>query len=100
MVAKPDTVYNHRPWESNEERLTTDALNAATQPAAMVRQIRPYLPQTELLPARFGYRPYEDRQTSIEDIMRLDVLYPAGRLDYSGRVSGYQGTSFPALTVF
>ncbi|WP_019629622.1 hypothetical protein [Actinomadura atramentaria] len=90
----PDTVYAPKPWASNEERLVDDALATWTLPAQMLRDIRPLYPQ-KLFRPRFGY---ENRALGIDDIARVDELYQ--RVDFSGRRSGYQGTSFPALGIF
>lgn len=46
-------------------------------------------------PNRFGYR---TEALGIGDVARLDDLYE--RVDFSGRKSGYQGTSYPSLNQF
>lgn len=98
MMHDAETVYDRRrPWESNEERLTSVSLAYASIPADEIRRIRPVVPQTVERP-RFGYAPYSDRQTKITDIPMLDQIYAQN--DFSGRVSGYSGTSFPSLGTF
>lgn len=94
-----DTVYDRtKPWQSNEERLTGQALAAvATLDAAQIQSIRPPIPRIGFLPPRFGYW---QEALGIRDIVRLDQIYPGARVDYSGSQSGYQGTSFPSLNQF
>lgn len=105
-MLRPNTVYDTtKPWTSNEERLTTQALAVATIPGedispvpndAIARNVRPPLPRTELFPPKFGYRV---DALGIADIVKLDTVFPGARVDFSGSVSGYQGTSTPALNV-
>jgi hypothetical protein len=86
-----------RPWASNEERLTTEALSAAVIPGAVLQaRVAPPLPRVVAFRPRFGY---EQRALGIADIVNLDVLFPGARVDYSGSRSGYSGSSFPALGV-
>jgi hypothetical protein len=85
-----------KPWASNAERLVDLALASADLTYEQIESIRPPLPQVQLFPPRFGYRPYVD-QFRIEDVVDLDLLYPGSRVDFSGSTSGYQGSSFPAL---
>lgn len=94
-----DGVYDHsRPWQSNEERLTGDALAAAAGMATeAIRAIRPPIPRIGLLPNRFGMR---KGYLGIRDIVKVDLIYPGARVDYSGSQSGYQGSSFPSLAQF
>lgn len=97
MVMSPDTVYDRtKPWQSNEERLAGQALATASVPAQQIRQIRPPVP-VELFPPKYGYR---RAAFGIDDVVRVGELYPQARTDFSGRVSGYQGTSFPALNTW
>lgn len=86
-----------RPWASNEERLTTEALASATIPGAVLQaQVAPPLPRVVAFRPRFGY---ERDALRIDDIVNLDVIFPGARVDYSGSRSGYSGSSFPALGV-
>jgi hypothetical protein len=81
----------NRPFASNEERLTSRALEAATVPGAELQEmVRPPLPQVQLFPPRFGYR---TRELSISDIISdIDaVTFPAQ--NYSGGPNDYSGTS-------
>lgn len=101
MQTQADTVYNHnRPWQSNEERLTSDSLAYADVPAEQIRAIRPPVPQT-LFRQPYGYAEYAQRQLRITDIGLVADMYP--QVDYTGRVSGYSGSlrnGFPALNTF
>ena len=81
-----DGVYNHRPWtapveaayppqqyigpfQSNAERLTSQALAAWSMSGAEIQEyVRPPLPQIKLFPNRFGYT--ED-EIGIEDLINL-----------------------------
>ena len=93
----PKWSYNG-PFASNMERLTTQALMAATMPASQLQEmVRPPLPQVQLFPPRFGY---EDRnlQPSIDDVVSLDRYYIEPRVSwYSGSPAGYSGSSRDSL---
>lgn len=101
MYRNADTVYDRsRPWETDMERQTDAVLRQADTPAAEIRQLRPPVPQMLFRPT-IGYPTYEARQAGITQIIDVDRYYPA--LDFSGRVSGYQGSlrsGFPALNTF
>ena len=88
----PKWSYNG-PWASNMERLTQQALMAATMPGATLQQVvRPTLPQIRLFPSRlgFGYR----TQPTIEDVVSVDRVYTEPRVSwYSGSPAGYSGSS-------
>lgn len=93
MQAPPVRV--SAPRATYEATVTGEALSAAMgEPAESVRLRRPPLP-LDLFPPRFGYSTDELR---IEDVVRLDDIYE--RRDFSGRKSGYEGTSTPANTFF
>jgi hypothetical protein len=102
-----DTNYSPRPWMQNvpvqikrpnpsyQDTITGQALEAAMgAPADLIRGIRPPIP-VELFPERFGYR---DEAIGIQDVVQVDDLYQ--RRDFSGRQSGYQGSSYPSLNQF
>ena len=81
-----DGVYGRRPWtapveaamppqeyigpfQSNQERLLSQALATWTMPGAELQEyVRPPLPQIQLFPARFGY---SDREIDIADIVEM-----------------------------
>jgi hypothetical protein len=100
VSTQSDGQYDYtRPWQSNEERLTGEALAAAALdgPVDPAYNTRPPLPRTNPFPPRFGYG---DRPAfGIKDIVNLDALYPGARVDYAQNNSGMAGTSFPALGV-
>lgn len=102
-----DTNYSHRPWMQNvpiqvkrpnssyQDALTADALSAAMgESAESIRQRRPPIP-SELFPPKFGYR---TEAFGIADLAQVDRLYR--RNDFTGKQSGYQGTSYPSLNQF
>jgi hypothetical protein len=94
-----DGWYDHtKPWNSNEERLTGEALGALfTMSSEEIRNLRPPIPRMGLFPPRFGLsRP----AIGIRDVIDIDHYYPGARVDYSGMQSGYQGSSFPSLAQF
>jgi len=99
-VDNADTVYAPKPWASNEERLTTEALSAATIPGNILQEtVRPPLPRVQLFPPRFGYR---TEAIGIRDVLDVNLTYPNARVDYSGHASGggYSGTSTPSQGVW
>jgi hypothetical protein len=57
------------PWQSNEERLMSEALMVATVPADVLASIRPPLPQIPLFPPRFGYGVPSERVPGIDAVM-------------------------------
>ncbi len=93
-----DPYAQRAPWQSNEERLVSDALIAVTGvPGEFIAlNTRPPLRQVILFPPKFGYRTDE---FGIDDVARVDEVYPNARVDYSGSVSGFRGSSFPSLPV-
>lgn len=61
-----------------------------------IRAIRPSaLPQISLNPPKFGIT---DDPLKITDVVSLDNRF--ARIDFSGRQSGYTGTSYPSLSQF
>lgn len=94
-----DTRYDYtRPWQSNEERLTGEALSAAALGASPddIRSIRPALPSVGFLPPRFGWGP--PTYLTIGDVVNIDRA--SSRVDYSQSNSGYSGTSYPQQGIF
>lgn len=85
------------PWSSNMERLTQQALMAATIPGAQLQEmVRPPLPQIRLFPDRFGFG--NRRQPDIDDVVSLDRVYTEPRISwYSGSPAGYSGSSRNSL---
>jgi hypothetical protein len=81
-----------RPNASYEDMETGEALaSAMSMDADQIRAIRPPLPINPF-PPKFGYR---DTAFGIEDIVHLNDLFQ--RYDFTGKQSGYQGTSYPTL---
>lgn len=81
------------PWSSNMERLTSQALMAATMPRDQLQEtVRPPLPQIQLFPDRFGFGIRS--QPSIDDIVEVDRMYQNPRVQwFSGSPGGYSGSS-------
>jgi hypothetical protein len=79
------------PWATNEERLTGQALAAATVPGEDLSElVRPNISQIQLFPPRFGYR---KREIGIRDIMDVDEIYQQPRTNFQGGLAGFEGTS-------
>lgn len=92
-----DSVYARRPWSSMREQQVTDYLREWTDmPADRIRQMGPPIPNIGRIPPRFGYSRHV---LTIDDIARLDDVYPGARFDYSQRTSGYSATDQPVLGV-
>lgn len=93
---QPRWSYNG-PWASNMERLTQQALMAATIPGVQLQQlVRPPLPQIRLFPDRFGFG--FRTQPEIDDVITLDRVYTEPRVSwYSGSPAGYSGSSTNSL---
>lgn len=79
------------PNESIAEQYLTERLTQATMASV---HIRPPIPNIGKIPPRFGYR---DTPPDIYDILNVDSVFSSRWGDYSGAVSGYQGTAFPSL---
>lgn len=94
--AQPRWTYSG-PWSSNMERLTQQALMAATMPGAQIQEmVRPNLPQIKLFPPRFGWG--IRTQPEIDDVVSLDRVYIEPRISwYSGSPAGYSGSSRNSL---
>lgn len=93
---QPKWTYNG-PWASNMERLTQQALMAATMPGVQLQEmVRPPLPQIRLFPDRFGFG--QRLQPDINDVISLDRVYTEPRVSwYSGSPAGYSGSSTNSL---
>lgn len=96
-MLQQDSIYARRPWASAREQEVTNYLREWTDiPPDAARRMKPPVPNIGTTPPRFGYAQHVP---GIEDIARLDDLYPGSRTDFSQRQSGYSSTSFPALGV-
>lgn len=111
MITQPvsryaDSVYDHNApgqagyayvksgYDSNEERLTSQALAAALTPADVLRAIRPPTARTPLFPARQGLsRP----PIGIADVITVDRRYPDSSAQFSGSSGSYAGSTGPSL---
>ena len=84
------------PFSSNEERLTQQALAAATLPGAEIQTVvRPNLPQIRLFPEKYGY---ERGAVGIEDVVSMTREYVEPRTSWwSGGPASYSGADRNAL---
>lgn len=73
-----------------EQYVTAKLVQAATASTA----VRPPIPNIGKTPPRFGYRTVTP---DIYDILNVDSVFSSQWGDFSGTVSGYQGTAFPTL---
>ncbi|MFI9271832.1 hypothetical protein ACIGXM_14095 [Kitasatospora sp. NPDC052896] len=90
-----NSVYQPRPWSTlQEQQVTTYLSEWIGMPTADIRRIAPPIPNIGRRPARFGYRSHV---LGINDIARLDDVYPGARVDYSQRQSGYSATQTPSI---
>ena len=87
------TIYNWtRPFQSMAEQLTSAQLvdNATVN----AKNRRPPIPNIGRVPPRFGYRTLPP---GIADVLVVDDVFPAKFGDWSGTVSGYEGTAYPQM---
>lgn len=82
-----------RPWATNEERLTQQALDSALMPGADVTDmVRPNIEQSQPFRPRFGYR---TRALGIDDVVNVDAIFAEPRNDYTGGPASIEGSSRP-----
>lgn len=89
-----NSLYDYTKRGANEsvmEQYVTERLNQAAMAST---SIRPPIPNIGKTPPRFGYRSITP---DIYDILNVQDEYTSRAADWSGNVSGYQGTSFPHL---
>lgn len=79
------------PNESIAEQYLTERLSQAAMASG---NVRPPIPNIGRTPPRFGYRSITP---DIYDILDVDSVFNSRWGDFSGSVSGYQGTAFPSL---
>lgn len=84
-------VYDYqRPWGSNEERLTTEALERAIDPGAVLQAVQAPLPQIQQFPPHYGYPDKLSRTPTINQVVNITDRFV--RYDFSGSTSGYAGS--------
>jgi hypothetical protein len=89
-----DVYYELGPNFSNQERLVTQALMTATIPGQVLQaQVRPNIPGIDPFPPRWGYLPYQYRQSGIEQVLDVPRTYRNRRDDLSGGVAGMQSAA-------
>jgi hypothetical protein len=87
-------VYDQqKPFQSNQERLVSEALASSQLPAEVISAIRPPLPQVDPFRPRFGYKPVQDRALTIEDVVGVSTTYGDARYQTSGGMESIQGSS-------
>lgn len=87
-------IYAQRkPFQSNEERLVSEALAASQEPADVIAAIRPPLPQIELFPPRYGYPTVQQRALNVSDVVGVHQVYPDARSQTSGGIRDISGSS-------
>jgi hypothetical protein len=90
-----NSVYQSRPWSTLREQQVTNYLKEWVDlPTDAIRRMGPPIPNIGRTPPRFGYRAHV---IGIQDIARLEDVYPESRVDYSQRQSGYSASTTPAL---
>lgn len=82
-----------KPFQSNAERLVSEALASSQAPESLLAGLRPPLPQIDPFPPRLGYPSYQDRQTTVRAVLGFHRLYPDARTEVSGGAAGYQASS-------
>jgi hypothetical protein len=87
------TYSQTKPSQTFAEELVSAKLLANSQADAQDR--RPPVPNIGVIAPRYGYR---TEPATIEDILNVDENFPAKFGDWSGTVSGYEGTSYPNIT--
>ena len=84
--------YNvQRPWQTNKERLASEALATHTLPIRDVRGPEPTFDQ--LFPSRYGY---EVEPPTIGDILQTDLNVPDYRAHASGVPADFASSSRPS----
>lgn len=93
-----------QPWETNYARQADEAFARATVPDAVLRGLKPPLPQIEYLPPRFGYPSYDERQWGIMEVFGITRSPNGGtsgfprtrgedRVDYTRDQASMQGSA-------
>ncbi|MFF7676655.1 hypothetical protein [Actinacidiphila glaucinigra] len=82
--------------EHAQQQVTNALAEWTDLPADAARRLKPPVSNIGRTTPRFGYAQHT---LSIDDIARVDDVYPGSRTDYSQRQSGYSATSIPALGV-
>lgn len=80
------------PWQSNQERLVSEALAASQTPGDILAEIGPPLPQVYNRP-RFGWPDVNERTPTVEQVLDIDRLYGDAREAISGGPSSYAGSA-------
>ncbi len=98
-----DTNYSFNPWmrtqvapaatDWEDQQRSLALLSALTLDEETIRSIRPAVAPV-LFPPRDGY---ESTEPTIQDVLSISGDSIAGGVNFSGRTSGYQGTSYPSM---
>lgn len=90
-IQNQNTIYDYtKPFQQLEEQRVNYMLLANATAEASNR--KPPIPYIGKVTPRFGYR---TDAPGIADVLNVDDIFPSQFGDWSGSVSGYQGTSFP-----
>lgn len=88
-------AYVERPgYNSNEERLVSQALAALTDIDPEVLRMMPSPSPERLFPPRYGYA---RTAVSIHDVIQVDRRYPDSSAQFSGSSGSYTGSATPSL---
>jgi hypothetical protein len=87
-------VYDEqKPFQSNQERLVSEALAESQAPAEVIAAIRPPLPQIDPWRPRFGYPSVQERALTVENVVGVARVYGDARKEVSGGMESIQGSS-------
>lgn len=89
-----NSLYDYTKRGANESVMEQYVTERLTQAAMASANVRPPIPNIGKRPPRFGYR---NTTPDIYDILNVQDEFISRAADWSGKVSGYQGTSFPHL---
>lgn len=79
------------PFENVQDAMMARAIKSVTMPAHLIPDIvRPFLPQIQLFPSRFGYR---TREIDITDVMNVNSEFQPERVDFTREQGSYTGTA-------
>lgn len=81
------------PWETQPERLVSEALIASQTPADIIRAQSPPLPQINPFPPRFGWPDKKERTPTIMEVLNVDRYYRNRRDDITGGPQSWQGSA-------
>lgn len=90
-----NSLYDYTKRGANDTVAEQYVTARLTQDALASTEVRPPIKNIGMKPPRFGYR---TTTPDIIDVLNVDDYIITPWNDFSGRVSGYQGTSYPSLS--